>query len=263
MDLGIAGRVALVTAASKGLGRGTAIALAHEGCKVVICARGEEALRATAEDIEGILAVAGGGASGGGSAVAGGGGGDVLAIVDDVTDPEAPARLVAAAVEHFGGLDILVGNAGGPPPGRALDITDEAIDEAVNANLTTSVRLAREAVPHMRQGGWGRICFITSASVKQPIPTLALSNLARTGLWAWTKTAAQDLFDDGITVNMACPGSHDTDRIRALRASGTFSGPVGDPADFGKVVAFLCSDAAKFISGTAVQVDGARVASLL
>lgn len=242
MDLGIAGRVALVTAASKGLGRASAIALAQEGCKVVICARGEEALRATADDI---------------------GGDDVLAIVDDVTDPEAPARLVASTVEHFGGIDIVVGNAGGPPPGSALDITDDAIQAAVNANLTTSVRLAREAVPHLRAKGWGRICFITSASVKQPIPSLALSNLARTGLWAWTKTAAQDLFDAGITVNMACPGSHDTDRIKALVASGNFSGPLGDPADFGKVVAFLCSDAAKFISGTAVQVDGGRVAGLL
>ena len=244
MDLGIAGRVALVTAASKGLGRASALALAEEGCKVVICARGEEALRSTAADIEAA-------------------GGEVHAVVEDVTAPDAPARLVAGAVERFGGLDIVVGNAGGPPPGRALDVTDDGIAEAVNANLTTSVRLARAAVPLMRTGGWGRICFITSASVKQPIPTLALSNLARTGLWAWTKTAAQDLFDDGITVNMACPGSHDTDRIRTLMASGNFSGPIGDPADFGKVVAFLCSDAAKFISGTAVQVDGGRVAGLL
>ena len=218
MDLGIAGRVALVTASSKGLGRGTALALAEAGCKVVLCARGEEALAATAADV----------------AEAGGGEHDVLAIVDDVTDPAAPARLVAATVEHFGGLDIVVGNAGGPPPGRAVDVTDDGLEAALNANLTTSVRLAREALPHLRAGGWGRICFITSASVKQPIPTLALSNVARTGLWAWTKTAAQDLFDDGITVNMACPGSHDTDRIRALRASGNFRGPVGDPDDFAR-----------------------------
>jgi 3-oxoacyl-[acyl-carrier protein] reductase len=247
MDLGIAGKVALVTASSKGLGRGSALALAEEGCKVVICARGEEALAKTAADIE----------------ERGAAGSEVLAIVDDVTDPEAPARLVASTVEHFGGLDILVGNAGGPPPGRALDITDEAIAAAVNANLTTSVRLAREAVPHMRDNGWGRICFITSASVKQPIPTLALSNTARTGLWAWAKTAAQDLIGDGITVTMACPGSHDTDRIKALVASGAFSGRLGDPDDFGKVVAFLCSEPAKFVSGVALQVDGASVAGLL
>jgi 3-oxoacyl-[acyl-carrier protein] reductase len=244
MDLGIAGKVALVTASSKGLGRASAIALAQEGCKVVICARGEEALADTTADIEET-------------------GADVLAIVDDVTEPDAPARLVASTVEHFGGIDIVVGNAGGPPPGRALDVTDDGIAAAVNANLTTSVRLAREAVPHMRANGWGRICFITSSSVKQPIPTLALSNTARTGLWAWAKTAAQDLIADGITVNLACPGSHDTDRMKALVASGSFSGRLGDPADFGKVVAFLCSDAAKFVSGVAVQVDGAGVVGLL
>src|SRR5688500_5581906 len=236
MDLGIAGRVALVTASSKGLGRASAIALAEEGCKVVICARGEDALSATASDIEAV-------------------GGEVLAIVDDVTEPEAPARLVASTVEHFGGIDIVVGNAGGPPPGRALDATDEAIATAINANLTTSVRLAREAVPHMRTGGWGRICFITSSSVKQPIRTLAMSNTARTGLWAWAKTAAQDLIGDGITMNLACPGSHDTDRMKALVASGAYDGPLGDPRDFGKVVAFLCSEPAKYVSGTALQVD--------
>ena len=244
MDLGIAGRVALVTASSKGLGRASALALAGEGCKVVICARGEEALSAAASDIEAV-------------------GGEVLAIVDDVTEPDAPARLVASTVEHFGSCDIVVGNAGGPRPGRALDASDEDIASAVNANLTTSVRLAREAVPHMRSAGWGRICFITSSSIKQPIPTLAMSNTARTGLWAWAKTAAQDLFDDGITVNLACPGSHDTDRMKALVASGSFSGRLGDPADFGRVVAFLCSEPARFVSGTALAVDGAGVVGLL
>lgn len=244
MDLGIAGKVALVTASSKGLGRASAVALGEEGCRVVICARGEEALASAAEAVSAT-------------------GAEVLAIVDDVTDPEAPARLVASTVEEFGGIDILVGNAGGPPPGRALDITDEGIEAAVNANLTTSVRLAREAVPHMRAAAWGRICFITSASVKQPIPTLSLSNTARTGLWAWSKTAAQDLFDDGITINLACPGSHNTDRMKQLVASGAFSGPMGEPEDFGRLVAFLCSEPAKFISGVAVQVDGARTVGLL
>lgn len=244
MDLGIAGRVALVTASSKGLGRASAVALAEEGCRLVICARGEEALASAAQEI-------------------GAAGAEVLAIVDDVTDPEAPARLVASTVEEFGAIDIVVANAGGPPPARALDVTDEQIADAVNANLATSVRLAREAVPHMRDRGWGRICFITSSSVKQPIPTLALSNTARTGLWAWAKTAAQDLFDDGITVNLACPGSHDTDRMKQLVGSGASSGAMGDPADFGRVVAFLCSEPAKFVSGAAVQVDGARTTGLL
>lgn len=246
MDLGIAGRVALVTAASKGLGRAAAVALAEEGCRVVICARGEEALAAAAQEI-------------------GDTGAEVLAVVDDVTDPEAPSRLVATTVEHFGSVDIVVANAGGPPPARALDVSDEALAAAFDANMVTSVRLARAAVPSMRERRWGRICFVTSYSVKQPIPTLALSNVARTGLWAWAKTAAADLFGDGITVNLAAPGLHDTDRVRALRG-GAPPGEgeaVGDPRDFGRVVAFLCSEPAKFVSGVALQVDGAATLGLL
>jgi 3-oxoacyl-[acyl-carrier protein] reductase len=240
MDLGLRGRVALVTAASKGLGKASAQVLAAEGCKVVICARGEEALHATAAEIQG----------------------EVLGIVSDVTQPDAPDRLVAAAVERFGGLDILVANAGGPPPMRALDVDDNTIAAAINANLTTSVRLVQAAIPHMRANGWGRICCITSSAVKQPIPTLALSNVARTGLWAWAKTAAADLFPDGITLNLACPGLHATDRIKSLGAN--VEGPnIGDPADFGSVVAFLCSEPAKFVSGTAVMVDGAASVGLL
>jgi 3-oxoacyl-[acyl-carrier protein] reductase len=241
VDLAIAGRVALVTAASKGLGRASALALAGEGVRVAICARGEEALRATEADIRAL-------------------GGEALAITADVTDPTAPARLVAETTERFGGLDILVGNAGGPPPGRALDVVDEQIVAAVNANLTTSVRLVREAVPWMRRGGWGRICLITSFSIKQPIPTLSLSNLARTGLWAWAKTAAQDLFPDGITLNLACPGPFATDRMKQL---GGDPAHMGDPADFGRIVAFLCSQPCNFLSSAAVNVDGAGVVGLL
>jgi len=241
VDLGIAGKVALVTAASKGLGRASALALAAEGARVAICARGEPALRATEADIRDL-------------------GAEVLAIVADVTDPEAPARLVAQTVEHFGGLDILVANAGGPPPARALEVTDEQIAAAVNANLTTSVRLVRDAVAPMRGAGWGRICLITSFSIKQPIAGLALSNLARTGLWAWAKTAAADLFADGITLNLACPGHFATDRMKQL---GGDPAHMGNPADFGKVVAFLCSQPCNYLSGVAVNIDGAAVLGLL
>ena len=241
MDLGITGRVALVTAASKGLGRASALALAADGASVLICARGADALHATARDIEAA-------------------GGTVLAIESDVTDPAAPAQLVSATVERFGRLDILVANAGGPPAGRALDIDDAGIESAVNANLLTSVRLVREAIPHMRANKWGRICMITSVSVRQPIPDLALSNVARTGLWAWAKTASQELIADGITVNLACPGLHATDRVKQLGHTGA---RLGDPEDFGKVVAFLCSEPAAFISGIALGVDGAAVAGLL
>jgi 3-oxoacyl-[acyl-carrier protein] reductase len=240
VDLGVAGRVALVTAASKGLGRASAVALAREGAKLAICARGPEALADAEAEVGGYT--------------------DVLAVAVDVTDPAAPARLVAETVARFGRLDIVVANAGGPPPGRALEVDDAQIEAAVNANLLTSVRLVREAAPHMRTGGWGRICLITSSSIKEPIPNLALSNVARTGLWAWAKTAAADLFGDGITLNLACPGSHATDRMKALGHGG---GPMGDPGDFGRVVAFLCSEPAKFMSGTAVVVDGARSTGLL
>ena len=241
MDLGIAGRVALVTASSKGLGRASAIALADEGCRVVVTARGEEALRQTEKELAART--------------------EVLAITEDVTQPDAPKRLVEATVDRFGGLDILVPNAGGPPPARALEIGDDQMAAALNANLATSVRLVREAVSHMREQRWGRICCITSWSIKQPIPTLALSNLARTGLWAWIKTAASELFPDGITINTAAPGSHATDRMKQLGGGNTDG--MGDPADFGKVVAFLCSQPANFITGTALQVDGGATLGLL
>jgi 3-oxoacyl-[acyl-carrier protein] reductase len=240
MDLGIAGRVALVTSASKGLGRASAVALAEEGAKVAICARGEEALR----EAEAELAAHA----------------EVMAVPVDVTDPAVAPALVAQVVDRFGRLDILVANAGGPPPGRSLDLDDEAIGEAVNANLLTSVRLVRSAVPHMRAGGWGRICLITSSSIKQPIPTLALSNMARTGLWAWAKTAAGDLFGDGITLNTICPGLHATDRIKELDIDPNL--PVGDPRRFGQIVAFLCSEPAAFVNGAAVLVDGGRCLGL-
>ena len=238
MDLGIRDRVAIVAASSKGLGRASAEALAAEGCKVVMCSRNEDELRAAAEPI------------------------GALAVAMDITEADAPQRLVDAAVAEYGRLDIVVPNAGGPPPARALDITDEQIAAAVNANLTSSVRLIRSALPHLEAQSWGRVCMITSYTVKQPAPGLALSNLARTGLWAWTKTAAADLFPKGITVNMAAPGPHATDRMKQLAGTMSPDG-MGDPTDFGKVVAFLCSEPARFISGVALNVDGGSVTGLL
>jgi 3-oxoacyl-[acyl-carrier protein] reductase len=234
MDLGIAGRTALVTGASKGLGRAAALALASEGVKLGICARGEEALRETERDIKDR-------------------GGEVVALVADVTDPAEPTRLVDAVASRFGGLDILVANAGGPPQARALEVTDEQIAAAINENLLTSVRLVRESVPWMRRAGWGRVCLITSFSIKTPRPNLALSNLARTGLWAWAKTAATDLFPAHITVNTVCPGFHATERGRKVAGEGA---TMGDPDDFGRIVAFMCSQSASFVNGTAIVVDG-------
>jgi 3-oxoacyl-[acyl-carrier protein] reductase len=239
VDLGLRGKVALVTASSKGLGRASGLALSQEGAKVVLCARDEDALAEAAAAMPG----------------------DTLAVPADVTDPATPQRLVDAATDRFGALHVLVANAGGPPPARALEFDDDALLAALQANLLASIRLVRAALPPMRAAGWGRICLITSKAVKQPMPTLALSNTARTGLWAWAKTAAADLATDGITLNLACPGTHDTERARQAGTLG--EGPVGDPVDFGKVVCFLCSDPARFVSGTALQVDGATTTGLL
>lgn len=236
MDLGLAGRVAVVTAASKGLGRATAESLAAEGVKVVLNARNAAALDELAATMD-----------------------DAIVVPGDITEPALPGQLVDAALERWGRIDIVVANAGGPPTGRALEVDDEQILDAVNANMLASIRLARAAVPHMREQHWGRICFIASSSVRQPIRDLALSNVARTGLWAWTKTAAQDLAEDGITVNLAAPGLHATDRLIERGVTGR----TGDPADFGQVVAFLCSEQANFINGTALGVDGGAVTGLL
>jgi 3-oxoacyl-[acyl-carrier protein] reductase len=237
VELGLAGKVALVTAASKGLGRASARALVEEGASVAINGRDPERLRATAEEL----------------------GPDVLALPGDVTEPGTPRRLVEETVARFGALHVLVGNAGGPPKGRSLELDDATLEAALNANLLTSVRLVREAVPHLRAAGGGRICLIASSSIKQPIPDLATSNTARTGLWAWAKTAAQDLIGDGITLNLACPGLHATERVTELG----YTGRMGDPEDFGRVVAFLCSEQAGFVSGVALQVDGAGTLGLL
>lgn len=236
MDLGLTDRVAVVTASTRGLGRASAEALAAEGARLVVNGRDTEQLERFVAAHPGSVAVAG-----------------------DLSDPDLPRRLVETALDRWGRVDVVVGNNGGPPAATALDVTDEQVLAAVDANLLSSVRLARAAVPHMREARWGRICLITSSSVRQPIHDLALSNVARTGLWAWAKTAAHDLAADGITVNLACPGLHATDRL----AGRTITGPVGDPADFGRVVAFLCSEPAAFVNGIAMGVDGGSVAGLL
>jgi 3-oxoacyl-[acyl-carrier protein] reductase len=241
MDLGIEGRVALVLGGSRGLGRATAEALAAEGVRVMLSSRSGESLAVAEADLRAA-------------------GAEVAVEAADIADPAAPAHLVEATVRTFGTIDIVIANAGGPPAAHALDIDDSMIDAALEANLKSAVRLTREAVPVMRAHGWGRICCITSYSVVQPIPGLALSNLARAGLWAWAKTAAQDLAAEGtgITLNLLCPGPHATDRMRELGGGGV----MGDPADFGQVAAFLCSRQAGFVNGAAVVVDGGATLAL-
>jgi 3-oxoacyl-[acyl-carrier protein] reductase len=237
MDLGIDAKVALVTAASRGLGFASAAALAAEGCRIAITGRDPDALGRAAERLpEG-----------------------TLTIVGDMADPSTPASVVEATVERFGGLDIAVGNAGGPPPARALEVEPFAMQSALQTNLLSSVALVQAAVPHLRAAGGGRVVLITSYGVRQPIPGLAYSNVARIGLLGWAKTAAQDLVADAITVNLVCPGPHRTDRAVELGLAG----PMGEPEDLGRVVAFLCSAHAGFVSGAAIAVDGAGTLGLL
>jgi 3-oxoacyl-[acyl-carrier protein] reductase len=241
MDLGISGRVAVVTAGSRGLGYASAEALADDGARIVLSARGAEAL----QKAEGTLVARGA---------------EVVTVAADIADESTPQNLVDTALERFGRLDIVVANAGGPPPGSALDVDDDAIRAAVEANMLSSVRLARSALPHMRAARWGRLCCISSYSVVQPIPGLALSNAARSALRAWAKTAASDLAAEasGITLNLVCPGPHATERMRQLGGTG----PMGDPADFGRVVAFVCSARAGFVNGATVVVDGGQSLAL-
>ena len=243
MDLGLQGRVAVVAASSRGLGRASAEALAAEGVRVVLGGRGEESLAEAAASLEAA-------------------GAQVASLAGDMADPAVPGALVDLAVERFGRVDIVVANAGGPPPGGALEVDDAALGAAFEANCLASIRLARAALPHLRGQGWGRICCISSYTIVQASPVLSLSNSARAALWAWAKTAAHDLAAEGagVTVNVVCPGPHATERMRALGGGGGL--PMGDPADFGRVVAFLCSAHAGFVNGAAVVVDGGATLAL-
>ena len=237
MELGISGKVAVVAASSRGLGRAAAESLAREGAAVVLSGRDADSLGQAHRELAAT-------------------GARVSSMVCDVTEPEVPAALVSHAVEEFGGVDIVIANAGGPPAAKALDLTDDAVFSAVNGNFVSAVRLVRAALPHMRHAGWGRVVCITSSSIVQAIASLPMSNAARIGLWAWAKVAARELAGSGITLNLVCPGTHETDRMRQLGRVGEGDFAWGDPADFGDVVAFLCSGPAGYVNGAALVVDG-------
>jgi 3-oxoacyl-[acyl-carrier protein] reductase len=256
MDLGLRGKVALVTAASRGLGRAVAVQLAREGAHVAICARGSEGLQRAAADIEALN------------------GGQVLAVPADVSDPAVVEPLVEATVERFGRVDILVINAGGPPPGQFLDLTVEDWEAAVNLTLMSGVRLCYAVAPLMVEQGAGAILAMTSITVKQPLPNLVLSNSLRLGVTGLVKTLADELAPFGVRVNTICPGWTRTDRVEQLlqdRAGrqGTTPdeeaakiaadiplGRMGRPEEFAAAAAFLVSPAASYITGVSLLVDG-------
>ena len=241
MDLGLAGRRALVTGASSGLGLSSAAALAAEGVRVVMVARDADRLGRAAASVEG----------------------DVHVLPGDVSDISGVGELVATAAQMLGGLDILVANAGGPPAGTFASTELDAYLPALELNLLSTVAMCTAAVPLMRDGGWGRIVAITSISVREPIGNLILSNTARAGLTGFLKTLSREVAGDGITVNSLQPGLHRTPRLVDLHGDAVDdlgamipAGVVGDPDDFGAIAAFLCSDAARFVTGAAIPVDG-------
>jgi len=256
MDLGLDSKVALVTAASKGLGRAVALRLAQEGARVALCARGRESLRKSATEIEAET------------------GREPLTILADISDPTAASTLVEATVERFGRLDILVTNAGGPPPGQFLDLTPDDWEAAIQLTLMSAVRLCYAAVPVFKEQGGGSILTMTSITVKQPLPNLILSNSLRLGVTGLVKTLADELAPHGIRVNSICPGWTRTARVdqllrdRAARngtrpeeeaikvAAAIPLGRMGTPEEFAAAAAFLVSEAASYITGVSLLVDG-------
>lgn len=253
MELALQGKHAVVAAASTGLGFATARALAAEGVDVAICGRD----RARIEEAGSQLRDA-----------AGRVGLTVVPLVADVADPDQAAGFVADARAALGSVDIVVTNAGGPPRGGFADTDVDAYPDALALNLLSVVAMCKAAVPAMREQRWGRVVAITSVSVRQPIDSLILSNTARAGATGFLKTLAREVAGDGVTVNSVQPGYHATARLEhlgvdlAALASSVPTGTVGDPADFGRVVAFLCSDAARYITGAALPVDGGAYAGL-
>ena len=240
MDLGITGKRAAVAAASAGLGFASASSLAAEGVRVAICGRD----RARIDDAAARI------------------GPYAVALVADVATPDGAAGFVAAATEALRGLDILVTNAGGPPGGNFAQTPVDAYPSALELNLMSVVAMCKAAVADIHQRGWGRVVAITSLSVRQPMAQLILSNTARAGATAFLKTLAREVASDGVTVNSVQPGLHLTDRLQEIYRDGLPDRPLGDPADFGQVVAFLCSEQAGFTTGVQLHVDGGDYAGL-
>jgi 3-oxoacyl-[acyl-carrier protein] reductase len=246
VELGLAGRTAIVCGASSGIGLGIAESLAGEGANVVMFARRGERLQREAQRL-GAVGVAG-----------------------DVTSAEDVERLVETAVDTFGEVDILVNNSGGPPRARASELDEEQVEAAVQLLLVSVVRLTGLCLPYLERSSAGRIVNVTSSSVREPIDNLALSNVVRPGVVGWAKTLARELGPRGITVNCVAPGRIDTDRIREVYPDGPTAEDLaaiplrrlGTTRELGDVVAFLCSGRASYVSGTVVFVDGALTRGL-
>ncbi|MBW3605880.1 MAG: SDR family oxidoreductase [Actinobacteria bacterium] len=255
MDLGLRGRVAAVAGASSGLGLAIARALAAEGADVAISARDRGRLEAARDAVDAA------------------GEGRVTAASVNVRDTEAVRSWIDGVADARGALHIVVPNAGGPPGGTATAFDVDAYRDAVELNLLSQIAITNAALPHLRAAGWGRIIFVGSVSIRQPIPTLALSNTARAGIAGYATSLVADLGDSGITVNVLAPGYHATSRLEEVigddedaRAAITDDiplGRMGDPADLGAIAAFLAGEQANYITGAVIGVDGGLSRSLL
>ena len=263
MDLELKGKVAIVGGGSKGLGRACAEVLAAEGMRVAICSRSRADLDKAAKEIQGAS------------------GADVFVFAGDLDKPETVKELVAGTVERFGRLDVMVNNSGGPPLARAHNATEAQWETAVQRSLFFFARMSREAIPHLKKQGGGRIVNILASTVYQPIPNLALSGATRMGVVAFAKSLADELGRDGILVNNVCPGSILSERMLsnvtsrakelsisvdealAQRAAETAVGRIGEPKELAYLVAFLASGKASYITGTTILVDGGLVRSVL
>lgn len=246
MDLGIQGRKAAVAAASTGLGFGCAKALIEDGVQVAVCSRSQERIKEAAAEL----------------------GPGAVPIVADMSTEDGARSFVEQAIQEMGQVDILVANAGGPPPGSPATTSIDGYREAIDLNLLSTIVMCQTALPGMRERGWGRIVAVTSIGARQPIGNLAASSVARAGVSSFLKTLSAEVARDGVTVNSAQPGIHATDRIKSLGntdvvAQRVPTGTLGTAEDFGKAVAFLCSEPAKFITGTSILLDGGAYQGLI
>ncbi len=262
MDYKISGKVAIVGGSSKGLGKACAVALAKEGVNIVLCARNSDNLHKTKKELE-VYNV------------------EVLALSVDMSSPEDNRRIVKETIAKFGKIDILVNNSGGPAPGSLSELSMNDFDEAYNSVLKYNIRMIRYCLPYMEEAGWGRIVNIASVTVKEPSPTMVLSNIFRSAVVSFAKSISRDLIRKGITINNVCPGYFRTDRITQLMEKEAADESLSvqeyeekvissfphkrfmNPNELGDMVCYLCSEQARSVNGTTIQIDGGVTKGLI
>lgn len=262
MNYNLKEKTAIVGGSSKGLGRACAIALAREGVNIVLCARNESTLFNTQKEIEAL-------------------GAKVMALVVDMSNPADNEFVVKETVARFGCVDILINNSGGPKPGSFRDVSENELDEAYNSVLKYNIRMINHCLPYMEEKRWGRIINIASITVKEPSPNMVLSNIFRSAVVSYAKSISKELISKGITINNVCPGYFKTDRVTQLMEERSEAEGLSveeyemkmiadfphkrymDPEEFGDLVCYLCSEQARSINGSTIQIDGGLLNGLL